>query len=189
METKFNNFLNENIEPNFNLKTFIQKGVAYFINAHLGIKKDIKSKIKYNDIVEYNDILQKMYDYMQFENKYTKKGTVTLYWGSGYGTVVQQKYFNSYSKYELFGLFGLISIIGVDKIRQKIEFFDDVISELRSIPVLTGNIEEDSNLQINLVKTLKAYKSPTRNMCLLMGTRFMNEINELEEIYKNSKYY
>mgnify|MGYP001202514393 CR=1 FL=1 len=73
METNFNNFLNENIEPTFNLKAFIQKGVAYFINANLGIKKDIKSKIKYNDIAEYNDILQKMYNYMQFENKYTKK--------------------------------------------------------------------------------------------------------------------
>jgi hypothetical protein len=76
----------------------------------------------------------------------------------------------------------MVSIIGRDKIREHIDFVDDAYAELEAIPSLTGELEKDLELYNNFADTLRRYKSPTRNLNLVIYTRFMNDISEIKQL-------
>jgi hypothetical protein len=154
-----------------NTKAYIQRGVAEFLNEWLGINRKIKRLINYDEIPTH--IVEKIYAYLQFEIKNRK-----IIPNDTFPFV----YFGTSSKYKLFGVLGMVSIIGRDKVRKHIDFVDDAYAELESIPSLTGEFEKDLELYTNFADTLRRYESPTRNLNLVIYTRFMYKISEIKQL-------
>jgi len=193
---KWKQFLNESVN-NISvdtMKRYLLKGITNYLYAHK-LGKNIKSLINHNDIPYI--LLAKTVQYADFEkmllSKYGKKGYLRNVpigdFFKDFSTC-----FYGYYKYYFFGVFGIISILGIDEIKTRIPYFNNLMDFLNELPELTGNYEKDILLYDSFNKKMKDKAAPLKEVGLLIGTRFRDEFINLvkmndKELYGEEKKF
>ena len=185
----FKQYVNEN-ENNTNImKKYVLKGVAEYLNAYSGLGGNIKKLIKYDDI-PFN-LLKKTEQYREFEKstlkKYTKKGYIDNV-PIGNKLKNYSPVFSDYYKYYFYGVFGMISIFGVDEVKKRIPYYNNLISFLNELPELTGDYENGLLLYDSFNNKMKDKSAPLKEVGLLLGTRFRDEYINLQKINDRELY-
>lgn len=175
METNFNNFNSNN-----KFRNYIYKGISDYLNVW-NIKRNIKKMVLIDKLPI--ELINKLYNYQLFEkeilNKYKTNSLPYLLIDNN--KIYFSPYFK-YGKYKIFGLFGIINIFGEKEVEKRIPIYKDMLIELENIPELEGDFNNKCKLYYDFNIKLKRKDSPTKDMFLLLTTRFMDEIQKLIDL-------
>ena len=164
----FKNFLlKESVDVSFKKK--ILSSLKDKLGAYGKLPKEIKDLVKFNQIP--TDVYQKINDYYDFE-KTLSKDTYMEFCNrklKSIGKGVDE---------DLLGFFGFIELIGVDKFDRynTIDLYNGVLDEIRSLPDIknSDDVIRDYNI---FRKTIGGKYSPTRNLQIVITSRFQDEYN------------
>ena len=170
---KFNNFLlNESVDVTF--KNKILKSLKDKLGSYGKLPKEIKDLVKFNQIP--NDVYQKIKDYYELEKTLSK---------DTYMEFCNQK-LKSIGKgvdEDLLGFFGFIELIGIDKFDRynTIDLYNGMLDEIRSLPNIKNSDDVIGDYNI-FRKTIGGKYSPTRNLQLVITSRFLEDYNYYSKI-------
>jgi hypothetical protein len=173
-----NLLLNESIDRSF--KNKILSSLKEKLGGYGKLPKEIKDSVKFNQIPM--DVYQKINDYYEFEktlpgNTYMEFCKRKL---SSIGKGVDEL---------LLGFLGFIELIGTDKFDKydTNDLYNGMVDEIRNIPDIKNS--DDPMRDYNIFrKTLVEKYSPTRNLQLVITSRFQYEYyryNKLIERLQN----
>jgi hypothetical protein len=165
----FNNKkLNENVDISF--KNKILSSLNDSLHGYKKLPNDIKKLIKFDKIPI--DVYNKIKSYYEIEKQLS---------GDIYIDSSKQKLKHIGKKIDVYflSMFGFIELIGIDKLNDRyntIELYNDMVNEIRSLPDIekSDNIIEDYNI---FRETLNRKESPTRNLNLVLYSRFLDDYN------------
>jgi hypothetical protein len=157
--------LNEGVDVTFRNK--ILKSLKDKLGAYGKLPKEIKDLVKFNQIP--NDIYQKINDYYELEKTLPS---------DTYMEFCNQK-LKSIGKRvdeDLLGFFGFIELVGVDKFDRynTIDLYNGMLDEIRNLPDIKNSDDVIGDYNI-FRKTIGGKYSPTRNLELVITSRFQDE--------------
>ena len=164
----FKKLLSEgNIDKTFKNKVLLS--LKDKLNGYGRLPKEIKDLVKFNQIPI--DIYQKINDYYDFE-KTLPSDTYMEFCNQKLKSIGKgiDEYF--------LGFLGFIELIGIDKLDRynTIDLYNQMLDEIRSLPDIKNS--DNSLRDYNIFrKTIQEKYSPTRNLNLVITSRFQDEFN------------
>lgn len=139
------------------------------LNGYGRLPKEIKDLVKFNQIPI--DVYQKINDYYDFE-KTLPSDTYMEFCNQKLKSIGKgiDEYF--------LGFLGFIELIGIDKLDRynTIDLYNQMLDEIRSLPDIKNS--DNSLRDYNIFrKTIQGKYSPTRNLNLVITSRFQDEFN------------
>lgn len=162
-------------------KALKNKILLSYKDIHHGSKlpNEIKKLIKFNQIP--NDVYDKINDYYNFEKTLP---------GDTYIEPFKQKLKNVGKgiDYGFLATLAFIELIGVDRLNDRygtLKLYEDMLDEIRNLPDIktSENKFEDYN---TFRKTISEKSSPTRNLNLVIYSRFLDDHRHYERLIAKS---
>jgi len=157
--------LNEGVDVTFKKK--ILSSLKDLLGAYGNLPKEIKDLVKFNQIP--TDVYQKISDYYDFEKtlsndtyvEFSKKKLNTM------GKKINDHFLET---------LGFIELIGIDKFDRynTIDLYNGMLDEIRNLPDIKNSDDVIGDYNI-FRKTIGGKYSPTRNLQLVITSRFQDE--------------
>jgi hypothetical protein len=172
IKTTIREFLNESVDVSFKKK--ILSSLKDLLGAYGNLPKEIKDLVKFNQIP--NDVYQKINDYYVLE-KTLPSDTHMEFCNQKLKSI--GKGVDEY----LLGFFGFIELIGIDKFDRynTIDLYNGMLDEIRSLPDIKNSDDVIGDYNI-FRRTIGGKHSPTRNLQLVITSRFQEEYNYYSKV-------
>jgi hypothetical protein len=171
---KFKNLflLKESIDATFKKK--ILKALKDKLGAYGRLPKEIKDLVKFNQIPM--DVYQKINDYYDFEKTLPNDTYIEF-------SKQKLKEIGEKINEDFLGFLGFIELIGIDKFDRynTIDLYNGMLDEIRSLPDIKNSDDVIGDYNI-FRKTIGGKYSPTRNLQLVITSRFQEEYQYYNKI-------
>lgn len=170
---KVRNFgVQDNIDPKF--KTLLIKSFSNMIN---GVKKIPKNQIKFNQIPK--DVYDKLFDYYTVEKSLPKDTYINF-------SKQKLRHIGNQMEDHFLGVLTFIELIGLERLNDRygsIDLYNKMIEEIRNLPDIKNSDDVIGDYEI-FRKVLSDKDSPTRNLFLVLPSRFLYDYNKYEKLLK-----
>ena len=160
-----NYFLSENLDRRF--KNKILSSLKNTLDGYNKLPKEIKKLINFNQMPM--DVYQKIVDYYEFEKTLPKNTYIK-------SLDLKLKLTGREFDEDFLGFIGFIELIGINKFNRynTIKLYNAMLDEIRNLPDIkkSDDVINDYNI---FRKRIKDKASPTRNLRLVIISRFLEE--------------